>query len=380
MTLPGSPPTSTSVPARMQKAFGGTTALLGTAIVSALCLEWLGVWAVVAWCALLLAIRLAARRGGLVEVPLQTDSLETVEGAELAPQIVPVWERNIQAANAHAERSNALLLESFGRITEHVDRVLGANGASAHLELSAIDSLVSGHKPLLDTLTATTREAVHLKDEMLQSVSAMTTELDEMVSLSKQVQNIARATSLLALNASVEAARADKTGASNAVAAEIRALAAQSREAGEGIARAVMKMKERMAAMRLEMRASSTSEPELLLRAEEDARAVIAALLDSVANVTRTSRTMRNASRQVQTDLERIYVGLQSQDRLNQMLTAVTADMKRFADWSQGNGDPAGTSARSWLDRLEATYPMEELRSSHHDTVVVEREAAVEFF
>lgn len=357
---------------------------LWAAVVSAACLHWGGVALAAGWCALVLA-------GGLVSTwrarhhaepaSKPAPDIDPLQSAELAPHVVPVWERNIAAANAHAERNAELLLESFARITEHVDKALGTHGATSHLELSAIDKLVNNHQPLLDKLTSTTREAVRLKDEMLDGVTSMASELDQMVSLSKQVQNIARATNLLAVNASVEAARgAMGGGGSSVVVTEIRALAAQSRDAGIGISRAVLQMKERMGALRLQMRAKSISEPEILLQAEENARAVIAALLDSLAHVTRSSRTMRNASRQVQTDLERIYVGLQSHDRLNQMLVAVTEDMKRFARWAKGGEDAAAASARSWLDRLEATYPMEELRSSHHNTVVVEREAAVEFF
>lgn len=308
------------------------------------------------------------------------DPQEEDSSPELAPQIVPVWRRNLLAANEHSERSMASLLESFTTIMEHIDTALGAGASTSHLELGAIDRLVANHKPQLDVLLSTTLEAVKDRDEMLACLAAVSDEFDQMVSLSKQVQNIARATHLLALNASVEAAKAGQGSGFTVVAHEIRSLAAQSRDAGANMARQVAKMQEQASELRLRMAARDTGEFEIRLRAEENARSVIAALLDSLAAVTRNSWTMRNANRLVQSDLERIYVGLQSQDRLSQMLTTVTNDMERFSHWSAGREDPSAGSSRAWLERLESTYPMEELRSSHHNTVAVEREAAVEFF
>ena len=113
---------------------------------------------------------------------------------------------------------------------------------------------------------------------------------------------------------------------------------------------------------------------------DENAREVIVALVGSLTEISRSSRGLRDASRQVQSDLEKIYMSLQSQDRLTQMLNAVTEDMARFAAWQQGEPDPAANSPALWLERMESSYTMEELRSSHHNTVAVERTAAVEFF
>lgn len=335
-------------------------------------LAWLAcaVWAVNVWWSFR-SSRLTKRHETKAQAPAE---------AQLAPQVVPVWQRNLLAANEHAERSMEALLESFGRITDNIDKALGASGVDHHLELGAIDRLIAGHQPQLDALLGTTLEATSMKDEMLACVRSVRHGLEDMVRLSKQVQNIARATHLLALNASVEAAKAGQGSGFSVVAAEIRSLAAQSRDAGAGIAQLVQTMNDRIEGVLQDVAGRGRDAFELKLTAEENARAVIASLLESLGQVTRTSRTMRNASRQVQSDLERIYVGLQSHDRLSQMLCTVVNDMGRFADWSSGNPDPAASSARAWLDRLETTYPMEELRSSHHDTVVVEKQAAVEFF
>jgi methyl-accepting chemotaxis protein len=62
------------------------------------------------------------------------------------------------------------------------------------------------------------------------------------------------------------------------------------------------------------------------------------------------------------------------------MLNSVTEDMARYTAWQQGEPDETAASPTAWLERLESSYTMEEMRSSHHNTVAVERTAAVEFF
>lgn len=303
------------------------------------------------------------------------------ETQRMLQQVVQVWKRNVDAAQAHSERSMHALLESFSSISTHLEQALGSQGDNPLLEVGAIDALLLDNKPQLDRLLETTRAAVKLKNEMAQGVAEMAQTLSELVTLSKEVQTISRATHLLAMNASVEATRLGRgSGGTSVVAQEVQRLAAQSRDAGLQIARRVTSMQQRMDGLKWLSRKEDMEDDEVELRAEENARAVMAQLIGAVAKVTRSSRGIRSANRDVQGDLEKIFVGMQSQDRLSQMMTAVTDDMGRLTAWLAGAPDSAGGSAHAWLERLEASYTMEELRSSHHNTVTVDKAAGVEFF
>jgi len=299
---------------------------------------------------------------------------------DLPRQVVPVWKRSLDAARDHSERSMSSLLESFSNISGQLDQAIDA-GAGANVEPGAMDELIRKHQPELDTLLGSTRLAVQLKDEMLARVIGLSQTLADMVVLTREVQSIGRATHLLALNASVEAARAGAAGGGFAVVAEeVRHLAGQSRQAGIRLGKHMAAMQDSIDSLRLHVRRHDTDEDELTLQATLNARAVLGVLLGSLSEVYRSSRTLRDASQQVRGDLEKIFMGLQSQDRLSQMLTALGQDMERFAAWARGTPDAAADTAAQWLERLEASYPMEEMRSAHYDTVVVEKSAAVEFF
>jgi methyl-accepting chemotaxis protein len=220
-----------------------------------------------------------------------------------------------------------------------------------------------------------------MKDRLYDGVASLDDTLQEMSTLAREVQRISRATHLLALNASVEATRASHSGEGFAVVAqEVRRLAGDARRAGMRLGDHVDAMQKRLRDLKKDVRRHDTEDDEIVLQAEENARAVLRALLGSTAEASRAAAALQQGSRAVQDDLERILMNLQSQDRLSQMLNAVTDDMGRLHDWLAGTDDPVARVPARWLERLEQSYTMEEQRSSHHDTVVIDKQAAVEFF
>lgn len=300
---------------------------------------------------------------------------------ELQKQVQPVWKRQIEAARTYSETSMAGLLESFATISAQIDESLGLNGGSGLLDIGLPEEVIERHREQLDRLTSTTRLAVQLKDEMLETVNWLHATLSDMQALSKEVQAVSRATHLLALNASVEATRAGESGGGFAVvASEVRALAGQSRQVGIQIGRHVAQMQERIAETRLRVRRHDTDEDELQLQANLHAHGLLSALLGSVAEATRASRALRDSSRMVQDELEKISVSLQSQDRLSQMLTSVGDDIQRMVLWMNGADDAAANHPHQWLGRLEASYTMEEMKASHHNLVAVDKTSGVQFF
>ncbi len=300
---------------------------------------------------------------------------------EVMRQVVPVWGRSLDAAREHSERNTQDLLERFASISVSLDAALGDVQASGILDSGATETLIERHRPELDRLLSATRAVVKLKDDFAQALGHINDSLQEMVSLSQQVQLIGRATHMLALNASVEANRAGASGTGFAVVAqEVRELATQSRQAATRMTRLVDAMRQQMREIGQQADQQHTDEEDLVMQAEESARDVVTALLASLVESSRSSRQLREASRQVHKDIERVLMDLQGQDRLSQMVGCVIDDMTRLVECLSGRDDPAAKDARHWLERLESSYTMEEQRNTHHETVTVDRQPAVEFF
>lgn len=109
--------------------------------------------------------------------------------------------------------------------------------------------------------------------------------------------------------------------------------------------------------------------------AKHHSQASIEALLESFATV-----SLQIDDPALHDELEKMAMGLQSHDRVSQMLTAVTDDMQRLVQWLNGAEDRAAASPAQWLARLEASYPMTEMNARHHNQVAVEKPSGVQFF
>ena len=361
---------------------GGTVQSMGSGHLTATAIAIGALGAGLAW--RLLAQQASAAPAADSDDPAAPVAAAATPANNLARQVVPIWRRNVDTARLHAEQSMTALLESFGSVSAELDQALSVSGSDLSMDSESLDTLMQRHGPDVERLLQSTRQIALVKNTMMAGVTELATTLDEMLRLSKEIQTISRATRLLALNASVEAARASGAGASASgfavVAQEVRNLANQSRQAGAALGKHLADMQERVRLIRQQGAHLNTSDDELVLQAEQNARHLVGGLLASISDVSRAQRTLREAGTQVQTELERILVSLQSQDRMSQMLVTVTDDMTRLQDWLEGGEDEAANSIPSWLDRLEASYTMEDLRSSHHETAQVNKAPSVEFF
>lgn len=346
-------------------------------------------WPAATCAALAVAAALLAMRtgsgltGGSASPPL---SMAVDSGPQSVPillprQVLPVWKRSIEAARTQSEQSSNDLVERFASISQQLDTTLGASAGVTRLDPGTSDRLLEQHQPEIDALLQSSRAALRLRDDTLATLEALAAPVGELGRLAREVQSIARSTQMLALNASVEATRAGERGTGFAVVAhEVRQLAGQSRQVGASIAAHVGRLQESVNDLRSRARAESVDDEELALQAEERARQIVLALLGSLGEVGRASRELHDTGRQVQGDIDQILMSLQSHDRFTQMLGSISEDIERLTRWIGGEQDPQADNPARWLERLEQSYTMEEMRSAHHGVASVDRQAGVEFF
>ncbi len=75
---------------------------------------------------------------------------------------------------------------------------------------------------------------------------------------------------------------------------------------------------------------------------------------------------LHDTSHQLRDDLDGVFVALQFQDRLHQMLTTLNDDMDRFERWLHEPAAPAtAEDASRWLQHLQTTYTMPEQHAFH---------------
>lgn len=323
-----------------------------------------------------LLLRMAGRSAIAASAPAGEGHVALIE------QVVPVWHRQIVAARSHAEESTGAILQAFSSIDERLEQAVRlAEQSSMDLSGANVDALIDNNDAVLANLLEPVRAAIGQRDEALNEIERVAEAIDELRQGAARVRQLARRINMVAINASVESARAGSRAGSFAVLAEeVRTLAQQSTQDASRMLNQSNQLDERLRSLRVQAATRDSSDEELRAQADASARRAIGGLLDSVGQISRSSRGLREAGSEVRAEVERVLMGFQAQDRFNQMLGSICEDMERLKQWLEQQGDLSANQAAVWLERLEASYTMEAQRTQHHGQRHIEREAQVEFF
>lgn len=339
-------------------------------------------WPAAVLCSVLaatVAARLATAAGSAGH---PVDANSATQRVPLVQEVLPVWQRQVEAAREHAEKSTSSILEAFASIDHQLDEAVRLTEQSTtELSQNSVTELIETNDDALALLLAPLRRAVAERDAALDQIEKIASAVDDLRQCAVRVKQLARRTNMVALNASVEATRVGELGAGFAVvASEVRALAQQSTDDASLMLTRTNQLEEQLAGQRLAASIKDSSDAELEAQAEAAARSAIGGLVRSVGEVRRSTQGLKEASAAVRNEVERVLMGFQSQDRLSQMLAGITTDMQRLSDWLVDDGDLGAAQAADWLARLESSYTMDEQRHQHHGNASIQRSSGVDFF
>ncbi len=319
-----------------------------------------------------------------VSQPAATGPAMGRHGSEvMVTQVVPVWSRQLEVTRDAANDGLSQLLGNFSEISGALNTLTdNLETFTVAAEPGAVDEAVRAESPALQKLMAASQRAFRQRDaavaEMVRCVSGLT----ELQQLAKQSREIARHARLVAFNASIEAnrTRTQNDGGAQAVATELRMLAAQMAGTGEQIERVVSGLNGTIRKARCEGEVGDTSDEELRLEIDLSARQALSTLLGSLGASLQGSSEVRQASTLLREQIDQVFINFQFGDRVSQMMSIIANDMTQFAQWLAAHPRATQTDAAEWLAALESSYTMDEQRSHHHGNVHIERASAVEFF
>jgi methyl-accepting chemotaxis protein len=368
---------------------------------------WLGGWPGLlgaAGTAAGLGLALAARRTGAPARPDAAPMPGVVlptgapvglrEGAEvMVSQVVPVWSRQLEATRDTGSDGLSSILQAFSGMDGALNQ-LASNLASFNVTAApgAVGEAVRRETPALQALTAASARAFAQRDAAVAELGHCAEGLGELQQLAKQAREISRHTRLVAFNASIESNRQGNPsggshtpgkghqGGTQAVASEVRMLSGRIAETAEQIERVVSKVSASVRRARRDGEIGDTSGEELRLEIEMHANEALNRLLAAVGASVHSGSDVQQAASALTAQLEAIYVQFQFGDRVSQMLSIIANDMANFAAWVKANPRASQTDAAEWLAALEASYTMDEQRSTHHGNAHIEQGTTVEFF
>ena len=298
----------------------------------------------------------------------------TVAATELGSQhyfdivhgIVPLWRRHIVSVQEQVRDEIEELVSRFASLSSQMNQVGAADSGNA--AINAVQRAEEGLRRISETLSKT-RE---ITEALVAQTTGIANHMSSLHQMAEEVGAIAKQTNLLALNASIEAARAGEAGRGFAVVAdEVRKLSNQSAETGQGIAMTVKTVDEAMQEALALSEKAFEQEQRMIHDSEETAQRIVQEFNEVTSAMQASMEALQAERKTVHADLEQVLVGLQFQDRVNQIIEHVSTDMARFEQLSQdianrGFSEVEIPSAKAWQDELAGSYTMLDQHVVHH--------------
>jgi hypothetical protein len=225
----------------------------------------------------------------------------------MVAEVVPVWQRHVEAARQAMEQGIGDLLASFSRLCDGVTQVsqrpLGAHLARAG-EAQEPDQI-------LNRLVNSTDVTHQRREQLLAQLAESLVQLD--------------------------------------------ALDTTLRDHLPGEAPLLQRLDERrtaLSALARQVAADTRQDHARQDQALAEARQSLRALDGASTPGTRTEQ-----------DLERVLLGMQFPDRLSQTLSHLARDMQRFTDWMRDHEHASPTDAAHWLAELERAHTLQDQRA-----------------
>lgn len=287
--------------------------------------------------------------------------------AAAAAPLLQVWSRHLDAAVGHGSESVDALTQTFAGIERQLAQVVGAarDAAAAFGGDGNVAGTVDGARERLQSVLSHIEGAVQANHTLLASIAAAVQATGELRETAHSVERIAQMTTLLSINARIEAARAGKAGAGfSVVADEVRRLAAMARDDSRSILERVeriAKVIDTAAGAGEQMR---ERDQQLMSRCRAEVGEVTDGFEGALKSLLATSDAMSQCAQGVQGAVGEALMAFQFQDRVGQRLQHVRASVDATAT-ALADGWPDAAALAELETRLYASYTMPDEQRTH---------------
>lgn len=311
---------------------------------------------------------------------------ERGDATALLGEVVSAWNKQAVFSREYNREGLEKLLLTFSTLS---DLMTSMSRQLQNFQVAAapgsIGDAVQAGSGALDELMAPMQRAFAQRDAMLEQVRACTTTMSTLLQWSKEARDLAQHTRMVAFNASIESARGfqgspEEQAARQTISNEIRRVSESIVNLCDGLDDLIRPLNERASTVQQEGVINDTNDEQLRVELEWRARRALEAMFTSMGGSLSGGTNLLEASQNISQHMEEAFTQFQFGDRVEQMLQIICADMERMIDWSREPTAMTAQDVERWLKRLEDNYTMDEQRSQHHNTEMVDRSGRVEFF
>lgn len=297
----------------------------------------------------------------------------------LCQQVLPIWASQVEMARVHTEESIADLAERFDALSKRLDAAVIASQNTVegdHGSHQGIVELLQDSQLELGTITKALGASLEEKDKLLRSIEDLSCFTEQLSKMALEVSSIASQTNLLALNAAVQAARAGDAGRGfSVVADEVRKLSHSSGDVGRKITETIEAVNDAIEDTLKISRKFSIEDKQTLSNAEQIIASVLKHFNSAASGLSDSAELLRTENNAINHEISDIFVDLQFQDRVSQILTLVAEDLNKleqhlneFKNEEICEGRSHSVNVEQWLAELSMTYTMEEQHAAHAGT------------
>ena len=306
--------------------------------------------------------------------------------SDACEEMLPIWHRHIETSRMQTENAITNLTGRFSNLSQRLTAaVQAAQRAAGDIDGAGGDGGVvatfDASKTELTSVVDSLKDVMSEKNEMYELISGLEKHVGELNAMAADVANIASKTNLLALNASIEAARAGDAGRGFAIVAEeVRSLSLQSADTVKAIAGKVDAISSSMKKTLHAAEEAAERDMHSVQASETTIESVLERLQSLTSGLVTASGILYEESRGIGEEVEDIMVSLQFQDRVSQILGSVQGNINEFRSHLEecrahvGTGNrPARFDVSSLTERMKITYSTEEqqeLKTAHRRRVI----------
>ncbi len=285
-------------------------------------------------------------------------------------EAVHIWTTHLNTAQSQMTVATESLLAGFTNILEELGHITNSDrvhAAETHNEadLDERARMLSSCEAKLHGLLTNFQAFIQSRDQVLGSVKTLSASSGHLSEMADDVAKLARQTSLLSINAAIEAARAGPSGRGFAVVAgEVRRLSNESGDTGRRISSQVQDFSGCMRSALAQASEYSARDADAIKASEATINEVMAQVDGTVSALNERAAELSARGQVIKSQVEQLMVSFQFQDRVHQIMSQVCDSMASTVArlrLALSNGSIPGEA--EWTALLTAGYTTDEQRA-----------------
>lgn len=246
----------------------------------------------------------------------------------LRKEIYSVIKQTEQAANTIASSFEAVINKATIQARQAMELLEGTQGATNHDAPQSLKDFIQVSDERLNKMADEVVRVADLSVNMVRELDGVQTRAQAIDGFLLDVEKLADQTSLLALNADIEAARVGEHGRGfSVVATEVRRLSKRSHEFSDRIRVHLKEVRTGLSKTYGHMRTLSAADMDHALQIKDDVVTLTRSLEEKNREVAETVSSINEISKEIAQDVRNVVVSLQFHDITSQKLNGMLMPM-----------------------------------------------------